>query len=1411
MHSVVFSLLFSSWVLAQTPEPRIKSPRFSTVSTKIGLAQDIVTDMLLDNDGFLYIATEGGLDRWDGYQLKRIRGENEQLTDMSISRLFQDSQGSIWISTLYAGMYRLNPQTGAVQHEFTLPLIDDPNFNQSANSFIEVSDSHVFIGLDFHIVRYDYTSGAIEQIYEVPAEHVKNGDGIRWIETIDEQIIIAMSSGLFVRSPTGEVKQVDFLPEDYRDDRDSRNVKHLYKDSLGNLWVSTVRGLYVGTIEAFLDALDQSQPQWNTQTAIASRNVWRVVEYESGKFWIGTDIGLFSLASQPQFNAEYILQPMKGIEVLSRKDILDIEVDRDGNLWLGTNYGGAMYWSPSSLLFDNIQIANDTAEAQVLTDNTVWALSTDTDGQLWIGTDNGLTQFDPTTQQSKLYLQKDEYIPFSDSYIDRIFTIDEQTLILQSGEGLWWFDKETGKRSRPPTQNQEQAEILSDFVWGSGLDVNNNIWFVVNNSFHRYSIQQQIVEPIEIDAPLNPAKFYAFLGYAPEYQNRLWASMVGALMLVNPVDKSVEVVHELDAAEKTRELYPSSLLLDKQNILWVAYPGLGLFGLDGQSFEQKYFFNQNNMLPTTLVYSLIADDDDNLWFSSHSGLHRINSARDRLDNFRYGQELNVAEFNDGAVTRMANGHFVFGSPSGVVSFSPDSVNNRATEERNYSQYTFQQDRMAITEVSLATRQLELPFSNIDNNPINLSHDDNGLSIRFSSLQYSHTNNTSYVYKLLQNGRVLTEAETSEPFVNFALLEPGKYEFVVAPSLNSGGAEIQPARLPIHVAHAPWNTPQARAMYVFMIVAVLFVIWSVRRRQIYHLEQARSQVKLFGDAFKQTSDWVIIFDREFNPIALNPSLEKAFGLNSEEDTLVKFERLKNTYPEFERNAMSGLRHFLREGFWRSEQKLTLADGKEHDVLINLTTVSNDDNSNEADHYLMVFSDISDQKRAERKLRKMATFDGLTGLVNRNLALDRLEHAIENAKSHNTLVAVLFVDLDRFKGINDSLGHEYGDNILKVVAKRMLNIAAQNDTVGRIGGDEFVIVMEDVVDFEDVSSFISQLVALIEEPITVRSEILRVSCSIGVSMYPNDGIEPADLLRFADVAMYSAKNDPVNSFRFFTESMNVRAKYRLSLENLVKRAYQQELFYNVYQPIVNVKTAKTEGMELLLRCAISEQPISPAEFVPILEEMRLIVEVTRSSLGAAMKEVSNWYKQGFNGYLSVNLSALHFTAAFDIQGLDKLLASYNLPKSALRFEVTEGVLMGDREMALEQFDALKAAGYKLALDDFGTGYSSLSYLKMFPLDVIKIDKSFTDDIGKGSSGDSLIITTIGMANNLHMDCIAEGIETEEQVKFLRQQSCVSLQGYYFSKPVTADMSSAIVTRDWAPMLALDPGHQDSCEGS
>ncbi len=1375
--------------------PQIEQPRFFALSTQNGLAQDSVNDMLIDQRGFLYIGTEYGLERWDGHALMPITGRDDKLKDVAIQRLFQDSNGFIWISTYTLGVFRLNPDTQEITLVARVPYPNDEDYFQTANDYEEMPSGNILMAMDHQVVEYSPDAETPVTRFTLAEKLREQEHVIRWLQPLGESFLIATSHGLYSLQNDGSSRRIEFLPIELRDDEDSINTKHLFIDAQERLWISTVRGLFLSSVKDVLALLDSARAELEAQIVVKTRNVWRVIQGNDGKIWLGTDVGLFLYDESDIAPLQFILQPMKGMDVLSSKDIFDIEIDRFGNLWMATAYGGALYWTPEARLFDATRITTSNQLDPPLTDNTIWTITPDDNNVLWVGSENGLTRLDLTSDSSELYLKQENYIPYSDSYIDRIFNVDAQWLYYQSGTGLWRFNKITKKSERLPSLNPDDQDVLDGFLYGAALDQRNRIWFGAESDYYIYDIESQTLIKTELSDDIVVATFFAFLGPEVRYENHMWMSSIGALHLVSTEDLSYRLIHKLPDDAIKREIYPSSVVIDRQNVLWIGYPGHGLYGLDADTFKQKYFFNEDNKLVSDLVYSLSLDQDDNLWFSSHSGLHKLSTSRVDITNFRYGQALDVAEFNDGAVAMSEDGRLYFGTPNGLVSFSPSALNRRHDAESMRLEIA----KTAISEVTIANRDLALPLSDIDGTRLELNHDDYGLNVRFSNLAFNQTGIARYRYVLARNERTISESQTTQPFVNLAKLEPGDYTFSVYPDVEGG--ESQRATLSITVNQPPWNTTAARIAYALVLVSIIAVIYIIRRAQQMKLQRAYNQVRLFGDAFEQTRDWVMIFDSTQRPLAINTAFEQAFGLSEQGVLNAQFIKLELEFPELLDYLKNAFTKLADESHWRAERQLTLADGLQHDVMIDISAMVNENPPHQVDHYLVVFSDVSEQKLAERKLLEMATYDSLTGLVNRSLLLDRLEHAVENAQRNQTKVAVLFTDLDRFKGINDSLGHDYGDKILQVIAQRMSDAARQNNTVGRIGGDEFVILLEGIEGFEDVSSFISALIPQIEQPIKVRTESLQVSCSIGVSIFPNDGEEPAELLRYADVAMYSAKNDPVNQFRFFTEEMNISAKNRLAIENRIKQAVQSDLFYNVYQPIINTETNRTEGMELLLRCDDGGDAISPAEFVPILEEMRLIVEVTRTSLFKAVKQLSLWYQNGYQGYLSVNLSALHFSTPFDLNGLSELLAHHDLPHCALRFEITESVLMGDKDAALEKFKLLQNAGFQLALDDFGTGYSSLSYLQTFPVDVIKIDRSFTADIGASESSNSLVITTIGMAHNMNMKCIAEGIETPAQMRFLIGQGCTKLQGYYFSKPLPDSDAITAATRDWQTLIDVN----------
>ena len=438
------------------------------------------------------------------------------------------------------------------------------------------------------------------------------------------------------------------------------------------------------------------------------------------------------------------------------------------------------------------------------------------------------------------------------------------------------------------------------------------------------------------------------------------------------------------------------------------------------------------------------------------------------------------------------------------------------------------------------------------------------------------------------------------------------------------------------------------------------------------------------------------------------------------------------------------------------------------------------------------DISERKRSEEQIQHMALHDALTGLPNRTLLQDRIAHAIAVANRQSHALWVLFIDLDRFKFINDSLGHKAGDVLLMTIAQRLQTTLREHDTVARIGGDEFVLVLPDLAASPLTARVIQRILDAVSEPMLLEGQQIVIGCSIGIAIYPMDGVDEERLLEHADTAMYRAKKNGRNNFQFYTALMNDGASERLSIENGLRHALANEELVLHYQPQVDLLTNKIVGVEALIRW---QHPtlglIAPGRFISIAEETGLIIPIGAWVLRTACAQNKAWHRAGHDNLrIAVNVSARQFADPALVQTIVDALANNELAAHHLDIEITESLLMTDVEQALGILLELTNLGVHLSIDDFGTGYSSLTYLKQFPINALKIDQSFVHDISVDKTSEAIVTSIISLAHNLQIQVIAEGVENQAQLDFLRQQQCGQMQGYYFSRPVpVADLEAML----------------------
>jgi diguanylate cyclase (GGDEF)-like protein/PAS domain S-box-containing protein len=564
----------------------------------------------------------------------------------------------------------------------------------------------------------------------------------------------------------------------------------------------------------------------------------------------------------------------------------------------------------------------------------------------------------------------------------------------------------------------------------------------------------------------------------------------------------------------------------------------------------------------------------------------------------------------------------------------------------------------------------------------------------------------------------------------------------------------------------------------------------RHRAVEALANAERR---FRSIFENTMEGIYQTTAEGRFISANPALARIYGYESPEELMGSLAASgRSLYVDSTRRA--DFERLMREvgSVTQFESQAHRRDGTVIWVSENARVVRAADGR--ALYYEGTVEDITERKRYQAELEFQATHDALTGLPNRGLLEDRLRQAIGFAHRTGSLVAVAFIDLDRFKVINDSLGHGSGDELLVRVSRRIRGALREIDTVARQGGDEFVVVLAEQPTVESVVAVVERIIAEVAQPVTIDGRELYVTCSVGVALYPNDGGDVTTLLRNADAAMFSAKERGRNSFQFYAPNMNALALERLALEGSLRRATEREEFEVHYQPRVDIRSRKIVGMEALVRWRDAELGfVPPAKFIPVAEEANLINQIGEQVLRAACRQARYWVDLGFDELsVSVNLSARQFRQGRLVETIRSALAETGLEAERLELELTESTIMGHGQEFVAMLAELKSLGVRVAIDDFGTGYSNLSYLSRFPIDALKIDRSFVSEVATDQQHALLAKAVISLGHSLRLKVVAEGVETAEQLDFLRHHGCDEVQGYFFSRPVPPEEFERMLAR-------------------
>ncbi|OYY93067.1 MAG: hypothetical protein B7Y41_13195 [Hydrogenophilales bacterium 28-61-23] len=569
-----------------------------------------------------------------------------------------------------------------------------------------------------------------------------------------------------------------------------------------------------------------------------------------------------------------------------------------------------------------------------------------------------------------------------------------------------------------------------------------------------------------------------------------------------------------------------------------------------------------------------------------------------------------------------------------------------------------------------------------------------------------------------------------------------------------------------------------ALLTLLLIGFMFL-----RQRASHVD-VRRELHLTRVVMEKSPNAILITDADNRILAVNHAFTRITGYTPE-DVRGKNPALLSSGRHDQAFYREMWRSLLQNGAWSGEIWDKRKDGSHYPKWLIIHAIRNPE-SGRIDNFLAIFSDISERKQTEDRIHHMAHHDPLTDLPNRLLLNDRLENALARTRREETCLALMFIDLDDFKQINDSLGHAVGDRLLIEVAGRLRDVARDSDTVSRLGGDEFVMVMEGFRNTRDVECMARKIVDTLDSPVDVDEHSLHVTASVGVVVAPADGEDVETLMRHADMAMYFAKEQGKNNAQFYELEMNREAAERLGLGSALRMAVRRQELTVQFQPMIDLASGRVGAVEALLRWQHPEQGhISPDRFIPLAEANGSIVPIGAWVLEECCRMLKVWHGIGLEDMrICINLSPRQFRHPGLIDDFSAILAAAGLDACHFELEVTEGALAEKPEQATELLNRFKAQGFSIAVDDFGTGYSSLAYLKIFPIDRLKIDRSFVRDIVTDSSDREITSAVIALAHNLNMSVVAEGVENQEQLGFLRQRGCDCVQGFYFSRPLAAE---------------------------